>query len=285
MKSQCCPICDGPVRINPKARDFLALDKAPKSYTIMSCISGCKLSWMTPYPQPDDYQELYSNSYYEDSQAECSPYSQEKDELADHYNSIARNFLALNISGTLLDIGCGTGSFLVAAQSNGINAEGIEPSEYAANKASEQGLKVTCGTLGAHSKKLYQAAFCSHVLEHVPDAHDFMQNLSATLSPGAPVYIEVPLQFDGVLDLLKRTIKKKTQYSIYSIHHHYFFTPSAITLLLQRHGFEVLSLKTFLPSRRSRRKGFRTHAIQFLLWTADRFLKRGDVISVWARRV
>lgn len=286
MNSQHCPICDCAATVDLSAYHELALDQAPKRYSIMSCSQGCGLRWMTPYPQPEDYQDLYNDAYYEQPQANCTSYAEEKNELAACYATLARKFCTYKISGTLLDIGCGTGSFLSIAQAHGINAEGIEPSEYASTKAKEKWLKVKCGILNSETPaQSYQAAYCSHVLEHVPDAHAFMHDLQNILTPGAPIYIEVPLQFTGIIDILKRHLKKRETYSIYSIHHHYFFTPKSIALLLKKHGFEIISITTFLPSRRATRKGFRARILQSLLWTADLLANRGDVISVWARRV
>jgi 2-polyprenyl-3-methyl-5-hydroxy-6-metoxy-1,4-benzoquinol methylase len=135
------------------------------------------------------------------------------------------------------------------------------------------------------SRNLFAAASCIHVLEHVPNADIFLDQLTSLTRPGAPIYIEVPLQLDGILELLTRARGKAGRYSINSIHHHYFFTPTALVRLLNSHGIDVLSLTTFQRCRRVRRRGaVRRVGLQLLLWTADRIARRGDVISLWARR-
>lgn len=242
---------------------------------------------MSPYPTPDDYQTIYDHNYYESEQEGGFSYRNEKQELAPCYASITQRFRSLGITDKLLDIGCGTGDFLAVAKENGISGKGVEPSEYAAQKAIEAGFSVFQGTLSDLSPDTnsYAAAYCSHVLEHVPDAHTFMEQIKAILKPDAPIYIEVPIQFDGILDTYSRLRCRRRSYSDYSIHHHYFFTPNAMTQLLETHGFEILSLTTFLPCRRASRKpGLSKWALQSLLCAADRFGQRGDVISVWARR-
>jgi len=242
---------------------------------------------MTPYPDPRDYKTFYDKDYYETQKMIGLSYPDEKQQLSPCYANISQRFLSYGITDRLLDIGCGTGEFLVSVQEHGIKGEGVEPSSYAAKIAREKGLSVTHGLLSdvATNTKLYAAAHCSHVLEHVPDAHTFLNQMREILEPGAPLYIEVPIQFDGVLDRINRLRGQQRNFSDFSIHHHYFFTPSAISQLLHMHDFEVLSLTTFLTCRRMQRgAGLRKWAIQSLLWLADRLGQRGDVISVWARR-
>lgn len=286
MKSEICPICQGSAFLDQRAHYELALDQAPTNYKMMRC-AGCGLRWMTPYPNPEDYQTLYDNDYYEALQEGGLSYPEEKQELLPCYSRIANRFSAFGVTKGLLDVGCGTGEFLVAAKANGIQGNGVEPSAYAAEKAAEKGFHIVNGVLAdlLPVSEPYSAVHCSHVLEHVPDADRFMDELKSVMALGAPLYIEVPRQFDGVLDVMHRIRGYRRGYSDYSIHHHYFFTPKAIKLLLGAHGFEILSMTTYLPCRRAMRKrSVRMFALQSALWLADRLAGRGDVISVWARR-
>src|SRR5258708_35283533 len=52
--------------------------------------------------------------------------------------------------GTLVDIGCWTGSFLVAARDRGWEGVGLEPSHWAAARATQRGLDVHSGELFDH---------------------------------------------------------------------------------------------------------------------------------------
>ncbi len=280
-----CPICGSSARPDHRAWRLLALDRSPQSRSVMSC-NECGLRWLFPYTLPDEYQSLYRKDYYESELGDLS-YRSEKQELALCYQLNAQRFRSLGITDRLLDVGCGTGDFLYSAAQAGISGAGIEPSRYAVQEATSRGLQVTLGTLTDLLGKgtSFAAAHCSHVLEHVPDAHDFLNQLHSLLVPGAPIYIEVPIQFDGVLDRIHQLSGRRATYSEHSIHHHYFFTPSALNRLLDTHGFTVASLTTFMPCRRALRKSsWKKWLLQSLLWIADRTLQRGDVISVWARR-
>lgn len=286
MNLQVCPVCNCPARIDTRAHAELALDSAPKRYDVLRC-DGCGLRWMSPYPTEVDNQTIYDHDYYESRQEAGFSYRAEKEELLPCYLGIASRFRAMGVEGRLLDVGCGTGDFLDAARARGLSGDGVEPSEYAAEQARAKGFSVHQGVLCDlfPIPEGYAAAHCNHVLEHVPDVNQFMSELRSALLPGAPLYLEVPLQFDGILDIVHRVRSRRRAYSYRSIHHHYFFTPVAVKRLLAAHGFEIVSLTTFMPCRRSRRKpGLRKWGLQTLLWAADRLARRGDVISVWARR-
>ena len=215
-----------------------------------------------------------------------SSYSQQKMELRACYDRIVQRFRRLGIRDGLLDIGCGTGDFLTAAVEGNIRCTGIEVSRHATEVATSRGHEVWHGSLEELQigTEMFKAAYCSHVLEHVTDAHNFLEHLRVVLRKGAPVYFEVPLQFDCVLDRYRALTKQRSQFSVFSIHHNYFFTPRAMRELLDQHGFETISLRTHLPCRRRLRPpGIRKWLLQSTLWLADRVALSGDVIAVWAR--
>lgn len=286
MNAIACELCGSAAYPDDGAHAHLALAQAPTPCVVWRCRT-CGLRWLTPYAGGDDCQRIYDRNYYESAQESGRSYLDEKAELRPCYRLIASRFGTLGVRGRLLDVGCGTGDFLEVARDHGFSAVGIEPSAYAAAVAARKGLEVRCGVLAdiLSDAQRYSAAHCSHVLEHVPDMHAFMDELNAVLLPGAPLYIEVPLQFDGILDWMERMLGRRRAYSDYSIHHHYFFTAKALKQLLHAHGFAQISVTTFMPCRRaSRAPGVRKWGLQALLWMADRFAGRGDVLSVWARR-
>lgn len=286
MMSECCPLCGGASLPDRSAHAQLGLGGAPREYTVLLC-PACRMRWLTPTPGADDFQTIYDADYYRSRHANDFSFAEKAALLAQCYTQIAAQFKSLGVSEGLLDAGCGRGEFLAAAVQAGIGCEGVEPSAYAASEARKLGVPVWQGTLldlPAEDGR-YAAAYCGHVLEHVGDAHEFLDRLQRLLKPGAPVYLEVPLQFDGIIDLIDRARGRRMAYSDYSIHHHYFFSPKALSRLLARHDFEIRSLTTFLPCRRAARgPGLRKLALQSLLWAADAFFQRGDVISVWAHR-
>ena len=133
--------------------------------------------------------------------------------------------------------------------------------------------------------KKFDTILYINVLEHIEDIHGFLDRMQELLEPGSPVYVEVPHQFDSFLERINGLRGEKRQFTAYSIHHHFFFTPCSLKQLLQDHGFDIISLTTFLPARRGMRPpSLHKWILQTMLWLADKLSESGDVISIWAQR-
>ncbi|MGV3697754.1 methyltransferase domain-containing protein [Flavobacterium sp.] len=93
--------------------------------------------------------------------------------------------------GRLLDIGAGTGDFLVAAKNDGWDATGIEPSEKAKSIALGKGVDFAdnLSDLQSHS---FDIITMWHVLEHVPNLEEYMLQLKRLLKPTGTIIIAVP---------------------------------------------------------------------------------------------
>ncbi|MES2410158.1 MAG: class I SAM-dependent methyltransferase [Bacteroidota bacterium] len=93
--------------------------------------------------------------------------------------------------GKLLDIGAGTGDFLVAAKSDGWNSTGIEPSEKAKAIAINKGVFFAdnLSDLDNHS---FDIITMWHVLEHVPNLDEYILELKRLLKPTGTILIAVP---------------------------------------------------------------------------------------------
>lgn len=93
--------------------------------------------------------------------------------------------------GNLLDIGAGTGDFLLIAKSNGWDTTGVEPNNKARNIAEKKGVAFTNKTeeLANHS---FDVISMWHVLEHVPDLENQIKELKRLLKPDGSIVIAVP---------------------------------------------------------------------------------------------
>jgi 2-polyprenyl-3-methyl-5-hydroxy-6-metoxy-1,4-benzoquinol methylase len=93
--------------------------------------------------------------------------------------------------GELLDIGAGTGDFLVVAKNSQWNITGIEPSEKAKSTATKKGVPFISRLedVPSHSKDVITMW---HVLEHVPDVQNQIAELKRILKPDGVVFIAVP---------------------------------------------------------------------------------------------
>ncbi len=93
--------------------------------------------------------------------------------------------------GALLDIGAGTGDFLVAAQKQGWHVLGLEPNTKARTIAAGKGISFA-ENLEAIPDQSYDVITMWHVLEHVPDLDYQLNQLKRICKPGGIIVIAVP---------------------------------------------------------------------------------------------
>jgi 2-polyprenyl-3-methyl-5-hydroxy-6-metoxy-1,4-benzoquinol methylase len=93
--------------------------------------------------------------------------------------------------GKLLDIGAGTGDFLVVAKKNGWEITGIEPSAKARSIAINKGVNfaTNLSDLESHS---FDVITMWHVLEHVPNLDEYISELKRLIKPSGTILIAVP---------------------------------------------------------------------------------------------
>lgn len=96
--------------------------------------------------------------------------------------------------GRLLDVGCGTGEVLLAANARGWAAQGVEPERTGADVALQRGLDVRVGVLEESGlpERSFDVVSAFHVLEHLPDSRAFLGTLARWVRLGGFVTIEVP---------------------------------------------------------------------------------------------
>jgi len=93
--------------------------------------------------------------------------------------------------GNLLDIGAGTGDFLVEAKKSGWVITGIEPSAKAKAISISKGISFADGLehIQNHSQDVITMW---HVLEHVPDVENEIRELKRILKPDGVLIVAVP---------------------------------------------------------------------------------------------
>ena len=96
-----------------------------------------------------------------------------------------------NSKGKLLDIGCGTGDFLVEAKNQGWSILGFEPNSDAKQLAANKGVSFT-EDIFALPENTFDAVTMWHVLEHVPNLEEYIANLKRIVKPNGTIIIAVP---------------------------------------------------------------------------------------------
>jgi len=153
-------------------------------------------SFLQTYPQPDP-KEL--SKYYE-SDAYISHTDSKKGVMAFLYQQVKGYSLRKKVSiiktlnsgtGSLLDIGAGTGDFLKSAQKKGWTISGIEPSEKAREIANEKKISLN-ETIDEVKGQKFNVVTLWHVLEHLPNLGDYIQKIESLVVDGGTLIIAVP---------------------------------------------------------------------------------------------
>jgi SAM-dependent methyltransferase len=97
-------------------------------------------------------------------------------------------------AGSLLDIGCGNGAFLLRARSMGWRVAGYEPDPEAVRVCRAAGLDVQQGDFSgaAVGAGTYDVITVSHVLEHVAEPLEFLRQCRRLLRDGGSLWIAAP---------------------------------------------------------------------------------------------
>ncbi|RKS01050.1 class I SAM-dependent methyltransferase [Flavobacterium sp. 102] len=93
--------------------------------------------------------------------------------------------------GKILDIGAGTGDFLVVAKNDGWQITGIEPSAKAKGIAINKGVTFA-ESLSALESNSFDIITMWHVLEHVPNLDEYITELKRLIKPTGTIVIAVP---------------------------------------------------------------------------------------------
>lgn len=177
-------------------KHFLTVKDHSVSKEIFDLYHDEELDMLITSPQP----ELQNLGKYYESEDYISHTDNKRSlfEKAYHFvkNIALQNKLNLINSeqtqkGKLLDIGAGTGDFLLTAKNNGWETIGVEPSDKAKNIAKQKGISFVeeISSLENHSLDVITMW---HVLEHVPDLEHQIQELKRLLKPTGTLIIAVP---------------------------------------------------------------------------------------------
>lgn len=140
-------------------------------------------------------------------------------------------------TGSLLDIGCGTGAFLHFMKRAGWQVTGLEPDQGAREKAHLlYGLEVLpAGALCELGAGQYHAITLWHVLEHVHRLEEYLDQIKKLLAPGGLCFIAVP-NYTSLDAGLYREF-----WAAYDVPRHlYHFSPQAMQELISRRGCTII---------------------------------------------
>lgn len=193
-------------------------------------------------------------------------------------------------TGRILEIGAGKGEYMELFQELGADVYGLEHRAESVKAGREKGLKLYRGFIEKESTVLpeapYDAFYIMSFLEHIPNPNGFLRGIRNGLKAGGVGIVEVP---NG------NFILEKHLFSEFMLDHLMYFTEDSLRLILEKNGFQVLSIKPIwkdyilsaIVRRReeeaawesflSQQKKLITEILQF----ADAVKKEGGRLAVW----
>ncbi|MBO0321006.1 class I SAM-dependent methyltransferase [Muricauda sp. CAU 1633] len=197
------------------------------------------LDMLITQPQPEDIAKYYESENY------ISHTDAQKTFTEKLYQAVKRKNLKNKIQlidnqvdnkKSLLDIGAGTGDFLLVAQNAGFIAVGVEPNDKARQFAAFKGVELN-SDLESLGGKNFQVITLWHVLEHLPNLEEQISSIVSLLEEDGILIIAVPnfKSFDAK--------HYGNHWAAYDVPRHlWHFSKTAITKLFDKHKIEVVSI-------------------------------------------
>ena len=167
----------------------------PESYDVVSC-EKCGFVYADTEAKQEDYNRYYKRfSKYEDTFISSGGGLTVYD--AERLNETASNISEFlpDKESPILDVGCANGGLLAALKSKGYNnLTGLDPSNSCVNYIiGKLGFEAIEGDLfNVKLNQSYECIILSHVLEHICDLREGINNIISFLSVQGLLYIEVP---------------------------------------------------------------------------------------------
>ena len=239
-----CPVC--------KSEDVVFVIKTidhtvtHEEFEIWQC-NKCTLRFTQATPEEEEIAVYYKSEDY------ISHSDTDKGFINSLYHKVRKRTLISKrkliekhtgvVKGRILDIGCGTGAFLCTMETAGWQISGVEPEKDAREKAKQ------LYNLNVHDSELlfdfeaetFDVVTMWHVLEHVQDLHEYINQTKKLLTPNGSLFVAVPNYtcYDQSV--------YKSYWAGYDVPRHlYHFSPDAMTSLLVKHELRLKSLKPML---------------------------------------
>lgn len=228
-----CPACDSTnIRLVFDCTDHTV---SAQKFGIWQC-AHCSLRFTQDIPPPNEIGKYYkSENYISHTETNKGIINWLYLHVRTFTLALKRRFIENETGmkqGALLDIGAGAGAFTNYMHQHGWNVEGVEPDKSAIERASQQyGLSLRSSSdlfsLAHHS---FDVITMWHVLEHVHELHEYIDQAIQLLKANGRLFIGVPNYTSFDADHYGQA------WAAYDVPRHlYHFSPAAMQDLMHRH--------------------------------------------------
>jgi len=236
-----CPACNSS-SINPvlTTKDYSV---SRKSFSIWEC-TDCTLRFTQDIPDINSIGQYYKSENYISHTNTAAGTINHLYQIVRRTTLRQKRKLLCKVTGrktgTLLDVGSGTGAFVSEMKQGGWTVTGLEPDEDARKvaKASFDCDLKTIDELFHLPENAFDVITLWHVLEHVHDLHVYLQQLKKLLKHDGRLVIAVPnyTSFDASV--------YKEYWAAYDVPRHlYHFSPLSMKLLVGKNAMRIVKYK------------------------------------------
>ncbi len=231
--SEPCPVCE-----HSDAQEWLhAPDRfhgRRKCYRLVRC-SACSLVWLTHPPRPEEMHEHYTRDYHRliSAAGDFSPHRWQARRAA---------LIQHKQAGSLLDLGCSSGSFLEFVKCEHWRLYGIEMSAECAKIAQEKtGADVFVGDIiqAPFPPESFDVITCFDVLEHLYEPKKVLAKVVEWLKPGGIFFVQVPN-----VDSAEARVFRSYWCGLELPRHLFHYSSASLRHLMKSAGLREISLVT-----------------------------------------
>ena len=222
-----CPLCGG-------RDDETVLHK--DGFGIVRC-RACGLTYVNPRLPVGDLVQLYSDQVISPAAYYVRTEQQDERSFAARVALIER----WRKPGRLLDLGCGPGTFSVAARARGWTTVGLDINTTSIAHCRKRGLDVIAGAFPHPDLvgQTFDVVAMNDFLEHLADPAGALRTVRSLLAPGGLVFISTPDVGSTMARLTRgRWLHLKPN------EHLVYFDRRTITKLLEQTGFRVTHVQS-----------------------------------------
>lgn len=234
MKYRNCYLCES---VNLE----VISEKAKFGLPITNVIcKDCGLVFQNPVKDKNEIALFYKKENYIETH-----YSNNFEEMLENFKIIAEmqyDFITkhyeLTKKGKLLDIGSGVGAILSVFNKKGFQVEGVEPDSTTADFIRKKLNHKIYEDLfdNINLRKKYDIITISHVIEHVIDPIEFLENVRKNVNDGGIVFIEAP-------DIQKIYPYHREWYEWFEDGHLYSFSLNTLRAILLKTNYEIITIQ------------------------------------------
>lgn len=235
MTIESCPACDS----TQVRRAFR------KAHPTFRRCRDCRTLFDIDPPSDDVVRSLYEGKAYfvkEDGGEDDEFWGYRDDYLADRefidakFDQVLQQLERYQTPGTLLDVGCGPGFLLAAAERRGWTGAGLDLNEWAVSHARDElGVDARWGELTDESFEpgSFDAVTLMDVIEHVPHPDALLGAVSKVVRPGGAIVILTP----DAGSRISRVLGSRWPEVGRAGEHMVLYSVDGLSQTLARHGF------------------------------------------------